>query len=90
MKKIREVPSRALNEAIDAWIANSIDGGDRTCKYCTEYSQKKCPLNSFNECYFSEQCCDGLYFKYYREKNKKKKRYYANKIVDLIISRCVY
>ena len=88
MKKIKKVPSKVFNEVLDIWLDKSMDFRfDSFCPYCNYYRCSYCPL------YVKNNCCGGLWIKWWNSNQnnyKKRNKKIADKIVDLIIDRCVY
>ena len=96
---VKEVPSKVFNAGLDKWILRSIgiidyNFGD-SCSYCHYYEVSnncQCPLASKDfEGY--NYCCNGLYYKWrnaHDARLDKTAMRIADKIVDLIIERCVY
>jgi hypothetical protein len=106
MKKIKEVPSKLLNYALDGWIARSMGELGHNCNYCTLGRCWECPLSDVKREDYSifdidKMCCNGLFLKWLTivepfgfpvpsHYKLKKAKAAADKIVDFILSRCVY
>ena len=86
--KIKIIPSKMFNQALDKWLDKSMDNEfgirNNDCDYCSFFRCEECILWTKNN------CCGGLYNKYWNANERGKAKKIADKIVDFIIDRCVY